>query len=260
MTDLNAHLKHRADEDLTWLARNVHNWRNGANYICVDHNDGGYVFHEHNRNCAVWFTKDQWLASRSELQNKPSWKDAPEWAQWLGQDSLGRWLWHERKPRIDGGIFKPRKGIFHVECHGEVLVDWRDTLEHRPQVEEDITDPFDPEFRPEPSSDDWHKRGELPPVGLPVQLWYRDRYTYDCEMVAIRGEYVILWCTADDMAESLKIADCRFRPLQTERERVANELVDVMMAVPVSDRKTASESYMSMALAIYDHLHPDNKS
>lgn len=50
----------------------------------------------------------------------------------------------------------------------------------------------------------------------------------------------------------------KFTPLQTERERVASELVDVMMAVPVSDSETTSEHHMRVALAVYDHLHKDD--
>jgi len=29
----------------------------------------------------------------------PSWKDAPEWANWLAQDEDGSWWWFEVKPR-----------------------------------------------------------------------------------------------------------------------------------------------------------------
>lgn len=25
--------------------------------------------------------------------NKPDWKDAPEWANWLAQDGEGQWIW-----------------------------------------------------------------------------------------------------------------------------------------------------------------------
>lgn len=30
---------------------------------------------------------------------KPSWDDAPEWAQWLAMDDSGAWFWYEEKPR-----------------------------------------------------------------------------------------------------------------------------------------------------------------
>ena len=118
--------------DLDWLARNVHVWREGANYVCVNHTDGGYVFHEHNRNCAIWFTKDQWLSRRAELQNKPSWNDAPEWAEFLSQSISGVWHYHEFKPDNGTRGYFSVKGKYMNQCSGEVLGDWRDTLEKRP--------------------------------------------------------------------------------------------------------------------------------
>ena len=32
------------------------------------------------------------------MNMKPSWDDAPEWAQWLAMDESGRWWWYEFKP------------------------------------------------------------------------------------------------------------------------------------------------------------------
>ncbi len=29
---------------------------------------------------------------------KPSWKDAPDWANWLAMDSVGTWFWYESRP------------------------------------------------------------------------------------------------------------------------------------------------------------------
>lgn len=29
---------------------------------------------------------------------KPSWDDAPEWANWLAMDDNGVWYWHDEKP------------------------------------------------------------------------------------------------------------------------------------------------------------------
>lgn len=31
--------------------------------------------------------------------NKPDWKDAPEWANWLAMDSDGIWWWYENEPK-----------------------------------------------------------------------------------------------------------------------------------------------------------------
>lgn len=73
--------------------------------------------------------------------NKPNWKDAPEWAQWLAQDRSGNWLWYSKKPTpnevilgmgwpiwIDGGKSVPAGD-------GPDNPNWRDTLERRPEVD-----------------------------------------------------------------------------------------------------------------------------
>ena len=126
-------------DDLTWLARNVHKWPDrSCGYINIMEIKGVYHPSWSRYSGDGKFSKRQWLARRAELQNKPSWEDAPEWAQWLSQDSLGRWLWHERKPRADDVRFKPRRGVFHVECTGEALGSWRDTLERRPDEVKDF--------------------------------------------------------------------------------------------------------------------------
>lgn len=257
MTDSNSS-KHRED-DLTWLARNVHEWPTSDNFtiqlFCNLH--GNTTLSSKSPNGASHtligeVTKVEWLARRAKLQNKPSWDDVESDAEWMAQSSNGRWELFNREPFAsfgDGGGWKFDGFYAWISQNvGEVLGDWRATLERRPQA-----------AKPEPSSSDWHKRGELPPVGMRVRLLFKGDYAYDCEIVAARGEYVVLWCADAFMSEAIRLEDCRFEPIQTERERVASELVDVMMAVPVSDRKTASESFMSMALAIYDHLHQESR-
>ena len=34
--------------------------------------------------------------------NKPEWKDAPDWAQWLAMDANGDWYWYELEPDYNG--------------------------------------------------------------------------------------------------------------------------------------------------------------
>lgn len=33
--------------------------------------------------------------------SKPSWDEAPEWANWLAMDDGGSWYWHAGKPFFD---------------------------------------------------------------------------------------------------------------------------------------------------------------
>ena len=39
------------------------------------------------------------------MNMKPSWDDAPEWAQWLAMDEDGRWWWYEEKPVLQTNYF-----------------------------------------------------------------------------------------------------------------------------------------------------------
>ena len=62
------------ETDLDWLARNVHVWVPNEILRMKPCDNGNGTFR------ASWcysgdggFTKDQWLARRAELQNKPSW-------------------------------------------------------------------------------------------------------------------------------------------------------------------------------------------
>lgn len=61
--------------------------------------------------------------------SKPSWDDAPEWAQWLAQDQDGSWWWFEWAPQRQqeawnfGGKAQIAKGEF---------LDWEESLEARP--------------------------------------------------------------------------------------------------------------------------------
>lgn len=134
--------------NLDWLARNVHAWPYGMREVLVRHsrNVDTLIW-----SCVLsndgWITKDQWLARRAELQNKPSWEDAPEWANWLAQDEEidvkgvgGGWFWYERCPTPRAAWDADDGLTVFSGAHGAVLGDWRDTLEKRP--EQKAFDPF----------------------------------------------------------------------------------------------------------------------
>lgn len=125
-------------DELAWLVRETKGiWPKGDTHIALC---------ERNRAAAVasiagwpvaglrWFTKAQYLARKAELQNKPSWDEAPSWAKWLAQDDrTGKWFFY---------LDEPSEGAHHwaiegagenaLSTSGEVIGDWRDTLERRP--------------------------------------------------------------------------------------------------------------------------------
>ena len=195
------------ETDLDWLARNVHVWPAGDHqpwcYVYMAH--GGVMKAAGNFLDAVakptMITIDQWLARRAELQNKPSWEDAPEWAEWVAQDDDGEWKWLGSNPSkyINGwtanklSCCKKMGSYGSVIEKGTILGDWRDTIEKRPEkfkpsIEE--ANRLAQEFKPFTSIEDnqeqemkqdsgWFERGELPPVGTVCEvLWNEGRMEY----------------------------------------------------------------------------------
>ena len=133
------------ETDLGWLARNVHEWPAGEHqpwcYVYMAH--GGVIKASGNFLDAVakptMITLFQWLARRSELQNKPSWDDFGESAKFMAQDSDGAWMAFESEPAAKYHVWSSMRGWCGYaregrdRCRGEVLGDWRDTLEKRPE-------------------------------------------------------------------------------------------------------------------------------
>lgn len=64
---------------------------------------------------------------------KPDWKDAPEWAQWLAQDSSGAWYWYERKPFALGTVWVDDGGRSASAI--KFSREWESTIEQRPAVQ-----------------------------------------------------------------------------------------------------------------------------
>jgi hypothetical protein len=71
------------------------------------------------------------------MSNKPDWKDAPIWANWLAQDSDGQWSWWNLEPAqaklgswLQGD---PLDAYQYLDLwFTESAEDWRETLDPRP--------------------------------------------------------------------------------------------------------------------------------
>lgn len=238
------------ETDLDWLARNVHVWDESA-YAAMC---GGVER-------VIWISgqaygqdpefknavpRDQWLARRAELQNKPSWEDAPEWALELAQDSNGRWFFYADTPTAGQASWCVEgAGDNELSGRGEVLGDWRDTLEQRPDIHksepktdtsaERIQKTAEP-MRVSARGNDWFERGELPPVGAKVQWrpgsigqWEHDSWI-DVDVIAHAGDgdIVIKWDgQAGNNKQLVTASQETFRPVRTERDVAIEEMCQV---------------------------------
>jgi hypothetical protein len=59
---------------------------------------------------------------------KPEWKDAPEWAKFLAQDSDGTWYWYESQPVRQWGNWKNAPGSRYEQAY------YYHSPEQRPQT------------------------------------------------------------------------------------------------------------------------------
>lgn len=209
------------ETDLDWLARNVHVWREGKSevLVCWPRNVDTLIWSSVLSD-AGWITKDQWLARRAELQNKPSWDDAPEWGEWLAQDEDGEWKWLAGLPGkyVDGWTAVKIKG----HCKGLALGDWRDTLEKRPEEFKPFTSIEDNQDQVLTQQQDngWFERGELPPVGATVMHMgtATDKDWLEVEIIAHaqrKGFKVAVFEYPGGVSFS---SATYFRPVRTERD------------------------------------------
>lgn len=197
------------ETDLDWLARNVHKWHFFVDAL-AEVNNGAVKWQDPNLpKFDGLITRQQWLDRRAELQNKPSWESAQAQADFMAQEPHGVWTFFATQPfnpsqvnndgwRFDGGF-----QVWSSDMRGEVLGDWRDTLERRPrdlseqQVTARLTEAtenvlaaasalMDEKFIID--RNDWFVRGELPPVGEFVDVEGEDLVYGDgelnCEVIA----------------------------------------------------------------------------
>jgi hypothetical protein len=97
----------------------------------------------------VWFKSTGLIGSYKDLcykgwaasleANKPKWEDAPDWANYLAQDSCGRWYWYKEEPifmedNLGFSIFQTN-GFINLNERAEVT-GWEYSLQQRPTKEE----------------------------------------------------------------------------------------------------------------------------
>lgn len=92
---------------------------------------------------------------------KPSWDDAPEWANYLARDKNGQWFWYENKPIALTGYWNNQTG--KTMAINEVN-DWKETLEKRPSPITSIWEllPQNVKYIAMDESGDWYGYEEKP--------------------------------------------------------------------------------------------------
>lgn len=74
------------------------------------------------------------------MLNKPNWKDAPSWGNWLAMDGNGLWIWYENEPFINNNldIWDTVTGYNNDKdkTASAIIDNWRNTLEKRPKEKE----------------------------------------------------------------------------------------------------------------------------
>lgn len=249
-------MSNETETDLDWLARNVHQWAAGATHVAK--NRHGHLWAKDPKPAEAWFTRDQWLARRAELQNKPSWDDFGESAKFMAQDSDGAWMAFDSEPAANYHVWSSMRGWCGYaregrdRCRGEVLGDWRDTLEKRPAdlSEQAVTarlkeatdnvlaaapelmtdkykfEPFvgveDSQEKEMKQGNGWFERGELPPVGKVCLYVVSDRLSAEVEITA-HAKFGLCFVEVGKSGENYvsKTAELhRFRPIRTERDKL----------------------------------------
>ena len=217
------------ETDLDWLARNVHVWREGKHEVLVSWpRNVGTLTWSSVSSTAGWITKEQWLARRAELQNKPAkWQIG---ANWLAQDKDGEWWFYTDEidnPPQNHGEDNWYSDDVAVRCRliGEVIGDWRDTLEKRPEEFKQFTSIEDNQElsvsqEHEMKQDNgWFERGELPPVGEVCEIlgaFGHYQEWFECKIIAEHNGSV--FAANERSWMNVRKGERQFRPLRTERE------------------------------------------
>lgn len=254
------------NEDLKWLATNVHEWpRHDVTGIGLDpdgefraYGDTGCTLDYYPdplpdgiaKRIGNHYTRAQWQAARDELSGKPSWDDAPENAAYLCQDPDGWWEWFSHKPspmeREWPGGEKPSDGFIECGPEGILLGDWRNTLERRPQSKktytvDEVIDELDIRQEVNEASvamglREWRGPEDgLPPVGKWVQFEQADEAGegldgLECYVISNGKDesgYDVTTVFFKLHGYKAFMSDC-FHPIRTEEDKAAEEMASLL--------------------------------
>lgn len=213
--------------DLEWLARNVHEWPKNGTYAVVNKSGGPEILWDCGTEYGESFSDRQWQAERARLQNKPKWEEFPQ-AKIRVQNGNGIWcvgtyeLARVEDQQWSGNGEGYWITLTHTSKHrGEVLGDWRDTLEPRPE-EQTMT------------KKEWRGPEDgLPPVGTKCEVrtgYATEPYSYEeCDIIAhfMGTSKMCAAYTTVNHDGSVMVGQgtiIAFRPLRTEEDKAVEDM------------------------------------
>ena len=87
----------------------------------------------------------------------------------------------------------------------------------------------------------WFERGELPPVGVPVELWWGGSFAYNCELITRREHHYVMWNLDADRPDCADYMNSEFRKLRTEREKAIDEIAELIAKSVYGSAKCQAE-------------------
>ena len=164
----------------------------------------------------VTCTRTEFEECTRRLRNEPSFDNHPDAKCFVQNDDGG---WYKNIEYSD--VFSKPNGHWHHHGFwygwkyvqkGEVIGDWKDSLRLRPEGKK-VED-----------KNDWHKRGEFPPVGTVCRL--RFATTADVVVtITYVGDGVLCYRDEKGMEYAAASDHVELLPLQTEREQLIEEAI-----------------------------------
>lgn len=179
-------------------------------------------------------TVDEFNQRKADLQNKPSWDDAPEWANWLAQDWDGYWVWFKPKPTpvVNLGYWSRSLALKWSNAQrGTVIGGWLDTLERRPDSIAHSEHQSEQGSLPTECVIKEQNMNYLPPIGSYVDIIEHENLMYghgetNCEVVGHFEDSAIV-----RMSYGLGCFRSHvLKPTSTETDKLAEQLQEDILA------------------------------
>lgn len=189
-------------------------------------------------------TEEEFNAAADRMRGKPDWKDAPDWAQWLAQDSDGVWYFYasEIPPSTADSYFTVDEQHNARSAKGSCLGDWRNTLERRPEQSKPLEAGrfgiMPPVNKNEACSmtapaKPWFEAGELPKAGTKCLCYFDDgrECWHECVVIGsidseLANGYLAVSLIGKHDRKLVWVND--FKSIKTEKEKAIEAAIEAM--------------------------------